>query len=394
MVKARNSHVMFAAFVLLAMLPASYAATCALDTDCGSGKICRDGVCQACTPGSYEKNGVCVTDYLVNAANIALLISFLLVGVVYALAKVFEDARFSNWAQTHLYQTIGTAIILLFYLSASGFLDLALGPAFCSGSIVYPELGAPPGGARSCTDWTSTQAYVANYLEEKKAFAVASAISVLSLSDCAGLASSLSIGINVDVISMYWTPFGALGSLSNALGMMLSAIAAAVVFLQFQIAVIGMYPGLFGVLLPLGIVLRTFPFTRRAGGAMIAIAIGFTIILPLSYLVVKDIEDKYWNDNCATASTTADCWASAYDVGPTLASSILNPTASTLPTEVINKLKDLFQPGGKYSCLAFKLGIAGIILPLLAYMITLHITRGIAELLGTDLDLSALVKIL
>jgi hypothetical protein len=330
-----------------------------------------------------------VTDYIVNSANIALLISFMLVGVVYALAKAFEDARFANWAQNHLYQTIGTAIILLIYLSASGLLDQVLGPAFCSGSIVYPELGAPPGGARDCSDWTSTQTYVKNYLNGIKAFAVDSSKMVLSLSDCAGMSSSLSIGINVDVVSFYWSPFGALGSLSNALGMILTAIAAAVVFLQVQISVIEMYPGLFGVVLPLGIVLRTFPFTRRAGGAMIAIAIGFTIILPLSYLVVKDVGDKYWNDNCGAVSTTSDCWSTALDLGSTM-----NPLSSSLPTDVMNKLKDLFKPGGKYSCLAFKIGIAGIILPLLAYMITLHITRGIAELLGADIDLSMLVKIL
>jgi len=367
--KKKSSHMMFAALVLLAMLPASYATTCTL--------------------GSYEKNGVCVTDYIVNSANIALLISFLLVGVVYALAKAFEDPKLVNWAQTHLYQTIGTAIILLIYLSASGLLDQVLGPAFCSGSVVYPELGAPPGGTRGCSDWTSTQTYVANYLDGKKTFAVDSSKMILSLSDCAGMASSMSIGLSVDVISYYWTPFGALGSLSSALGMILTAIAAAVVFLQVQISVIGMYPGLFGVLLPLGVVLRTFPFTRRAGGAMIAIAIGFTIILPLSYLIMKDVEDKYWNDNCATVSITSGCWSTATDIG-----SAINPLSSSIPTDVMNKLKDLFKPGGKYSCLAFKIGIAGIILPMLAYMITLHVTRGIAGLLGADIDLSALVKIL
>jgi len=373
--KVRNSHVMFAALVLLAVLPASYAAT-------------------NCTLGSYEKNNVCVTDYLVNSANIALLISFLLVGVVYALAKAFEDARFSNWAQTHLYQTIGTAVILLIYLSASVFLNQALGPAFCSGSIVYPNLGAPPGGARGCSDWTSTQVYVKTYLEDKRTYAVNSARSILALSDCAGMVTSLSVGLNVDVLSYYWSPFGALGSLSNALGMMLTMIAAAVVFLQVQIAVIGMYPGLFGVLLPLGIVLRTFPFTRRAGGAMIAIAIGFTIILPLSYMIVKDIDDKYWNDNCSGIEGISSCWMTAQDTGSIMLDPLLNPLSSNLPTKVINKLKDLFQPGGKYACVAFRMGIAGIILPMLAYVITLHITRGIAELLGADIDLSALVKIL
>jgi len=104
---------------------------------------------------------------------------------------------------------------------------------------------------------------------------------------------------------------------------------------------------------------------------------------------VKDIGDKYWNDNCGAVGTTLSCWSTALDTG-----SAINPLSSTIPTDVMNVLKEHFKPGGKYSCLAFKIGIVGIILPMLAYMITLHVTRGIAELLGTDLDLSALVKII
>lgn len=40
------------------------------------------------------------------------------------------------------------------------------------------------------------------------------------------------------------------------------------------------------VFLPVGLILRTFPLTRGAGGLLIAIAIGFFFVFPVSYIVV------------------------------------------------------------------------------------------------------------
>ena len=47
------------------------------------------------------------------------------------------------------------------------------------------------------------------------------------------------------------------------------------------------------VVLPIGLILRTFYFTRRLGGTLIAIAIGFFAVFPLTYVLGAQLMDTY-----------------------------------------------------------------------------------------------------
>lgn len=49
-----------------------------------------------------------------------------------------------------------------------------------------------------------------------------------------------------------------------------------------------------GILFPFGIILRTFSFTRKTGGVLIAIGLGFGIILPMSIVFIRYLIDQYY----------------------------------------------------------------------------------------------------
>ncbi len=59
------------------------------------------------------------------------------------------------------------------------------------------------------------------------------------------------------------------------------------------------------VLLPVGLILRTFYFTRRLGGAIIAVAIGFFAVFPMTYVFDAEVMNAYANGSTAQIFSSA-----------------------------------------------------------------------------------------
>lgn len=83
---------------------------------------------------------------------------------------------------------------------------------------------------------------------------------------------------------------GLAGPIKNMLNQMTTALAVAFIINHAQIAVLEfMFYGMITYYLPIGIVLRSFMPTRRLGGAIIAIALGFLIIYPILTIITVNI---------------------------------------------------------------------------------------------------------
>ena len=324
----------------------------------------------------YEQNGVCAPNYFINTATIVIAITFFLIGIAYTLSQVFTNAKLAHWSETELYELLGTAFILFIYLSGSAILNNLIGPAFSNSSLAYP------GEVRSGGSWTTVEDHVKTYLSDELKFIKDDVIrNMMWMASITGILSTLSL-MFTSSNSMLTIPVApAFGGTHQAIFSFISIVAASAVQLKLQLEIVGLWKGMFNVLLPVGIALRAFPFTRTAGGAAIAIAVGFTIVLPISYLIVQDVSSHYWNQYCSGGVNV---------LGDPI-NAILSGFGGTGSAE--NAVKD-FMKSDKMNCIIFRVGIEATLLPFFAYLMTLNITRKLAEMMGAHIDFSALVRMI
>lgn len=106
--------------------------------------------------------------------------------------------------------------------------------------------------------------------------------------------------LNIIIVVPYWSsaPNCGMMPLSVAIMSALDSVSLAILvtaseklFLNFFSKVVLIY------LLPIALVLRTFPFTRRIGAALIALSLGVYIIFPFSIIIAGGIFDSIRGDS-------------------------------------------------------------------------------------------------
>ena len=327
--------------------------------------------------GTYTVRGVEVPDLLMNLANIIGVISFILIAMGYMIARSLDSPRLINMMQTELYQTIATLVILSVYMGGLSFMN-SIGPALYATNLAYP--GDPATRTGTPGDWVGVQQHTINYIQSEIDYLNKKIEQLGRFNVYVGAITSLTISMSVNGQSYYSSLFGGMGSLQQVMGMVLGMLATSVIQLYSQLTIMGMWRGFLNVLLPFGIALRMFPFTRSAGGAMIAIVFGFTFFLPVMYLIIEDVSSHYRvASNCTTDKLSLS--AIMFDVG-----------ISSMASDMFDRINELFGPDGELRCVAFRAGIEAVMLPFFAYLMALNATRKLAELLGAEIELSTLVR--
>jgi hypothetical protein len=330
----------------------------------------------ACQFGYYPSGAGCRPDVFINAATVVMFIVFLFLAALYMIARSVESPRLVNWTETELYQALGTAMILAFYLGSVSILDNIIGPAFSGASFAYP------GEVRQAGNFETVKSMASGYLN-KLNNEISDMIEHISQTGLyIGMLGTFTIGLTVGGQSNFIPLLPGFGAMMGILSTMISIVSPFAMQLKMQQTILNAWDGLFGVLLPLGILLRAFPFTRTAGGALIAIAVGFTLLLPLIYLIMQDVAEHYWvTSGCANVSLK-------------VATKVLDVGFTGMFGDLMGKIEDMFKPGGTMSCILFKLAIEATVLPFFGYLMVLNVTRYIAELLGANVDFSSLVRII
>jgi hypothetical protein len=335
----------------------------------------------------------CYQDIFLNIASVVLLITFAMVGIAFMLGKALDNAKLNNWAEVEFTQVIGTAIVLMLFVSSTYLLDNLVGPAFYKSSVLFPadtyRTASQTQTEGEYVGWKSVQDHSLNYLGQVRLGIEDFIKGFASMSVYVSAVSNIGVFIQPDPnIAVYYSPFSAtFGPIQNTLSMLFMAIVVASSQLQIQIELLSLGTGIFTILLPIGIAFRAFPFTRSAGGAFIALAFGFTIMLPIAYLVVEDISLHMYGTEGRPS-------------GSQLTSQIQSISFSvSSPDEMKTFLDKGFAPPdpadpqkGSLRRLAMFLAIEVTLLPMMAYLMVLNITKEIAELFGSHIDFSTLVR--
>ncbi len=141
------------------------------------------------------------------------------------------------------------------------------------------------------------------------------------------------------------------------------------------------------LILPLGLVLRTFYPTRKTGGFLIALAIGFYIVFPMTYLLNAGIANAYTLVSNQTSLSTLSLNTSNVE-----SSVMAYANQGANGTGIVGSLEDI---GGAVSkqisnLVSYTFGIIAyfimnsFVLPAFSLMLTAISVKELATLLGSD----------
>ncbi len=226
------------------------------------------------------------TELVLNASDLAdwvpvgiisLLVSFAIVALLYMIAEFVKSAELNAWAKNEVYEVMMTALIVGMIVVLFGMVN----------GLSYAMVGD--------NIYTKSLEYLNDVAEHLISFAPLGGFywDLLFYDELIGFLASLSAGLSVVPVWLlvlggsfnFFAGFNILGealvTLTDLVAILHISNEAQIVLLQF------IQREMFRFFLPLGIVLRTFPVTRRTGSTIIAVAVTFYIIYPLTLLMIN-----------------------------------------------------------------------------------------------------------
>ena len=319
-------------------------------------------------------------------AFLAALCAFFVLLILYMLSYLVNSREMGMLAKQEMVQVFVTIFIIVVLVTFNAYTTIAFTDAFAEAfgetSLGHMEFAMEITQAYSDYQW--------ELLKE------------LTLHMVVPLGSIASTSATCSIIGTSFTYPGCIGvqvpfsSLMFATNVMLSAMLAN----NSQLWLLNIADTfLFPVLLPLGLFLRCFQFTRGAGGFFIAIALGFYFVYPFSIMVtagmaqsvdipeppiphnIKYPGEKFW-EGMDTFTIESEC--NPLDLDPYAARKqamrLVGSGAGGSGDELIDGLLYIFFIGGLFTTM-------------LNLLITLSAVRGLASIFGAEVDISGLARI-
>ena len=343
--------------------------------------------------------------YGIAIAILAIMVS--IAGILIGLGYAIEDKKLKEAGRSELYQTlINAAIIGVLFVAFSQYgiitavvngLAQGTGPQSCGASMGY----------------NSAICFAYNYLVGSAAITVngnqypSLMSSVLSLFIpltvlYSVVATIASLNINIVVISVALT---GLGVFLSPLKGMIDFLAASMFLIIAQAALLKFVAiTAVSAILPVGLVLRTFFFTRKLGGTLIAIAIGFFAVFPLTYVFDAQLLATFANGSIGPAfssllseinsvtSSTQSISSTAYGIAqsqPTTAGNTIYVPPNPIPMifSALSNLSNVFSTLlGLFENVLTFLIIQAFILPAFSLILTVISVRELARILGSEIS--------
>ncbi|MFH1448003.1 MAG: hypothetical protein ABIG39_04010 [Candidatus Micrarchaeota archaeon] len=202
---------------------------------------------------------------------IGLIMSWFVVSLIYMIGSLLDNIGLMARAKAEVWEIITTTIILG--------LVIALVTSACTFEIGSMGAAATSGNMFDVAE---------NYLLWLRNYTISVFKDLMTMNSLISVLLSVMGGFQIYGIGIVGQPFAGLQPIMNLMNLFMNGIMICLIISIAQITVLKfIQAGAFNILLPIGIVCRSFPFTRRFGGSMIALAIGLFIIYPF-LLVIND----------------------------------------------------------------------------------------------------------
>lgn len=196
--------------------------------------------------------------------GLLILITFFIIALVYMLSQLFRRPDWSVWAKGELWQAFISCILvgaIIGFASTICIISESIAggdPFFIADSYLHKLV------------WTEMVPAIDNLFRASFQAQVRSALTIGILSCSEGVcfqpnAGAATLSYNFETMAALVTPFTASLLLQKLILQFVKEIA-------------------FTLILPIGLILRVFPLTRDAGAFLMAAAIAFYAVFPLTYV--------------------------------------------------------------------------------------------------------------
>lgn len=323
------------------------------------------------------------------------IISIMLViaGIILGLGIALNEKNLKEFGKSELFQSIINGVLLssLFLIfSKNGLITDIINNIVLKASTTLSCPGFESTNYAICFAYnflTGLNGFVINTVHFFSLFTEISTmlISISSIYVILALISSLKFNFIIGIsLSSIFTPIlSVLSSVITTLVFSLLSIEVQAALLKFA-GIISI-----NVLLPIGIILRTFYFTRRLGGTIIAIAIGFFCIFPLTYLLNAQLVYSYSSNTSLSNSflqNTTQLKSNILNQIPTTSNSISQQFITILDASITNFSSYFWNMINNIINELAIIIVEVFFLPLLSLILTIVSIREFAKVLGSEIS--------
>ena len=319
-------------------------------------------------------------------------IMFAVAGIVYGLGYALDQRRLKEFGTNELFEALfGVALI--------GILAWVLNPSGLLSSLSsYVPAGTQIPGPQECPiqPYNYAICYALGYLQGTQQSVISMLYSAVDTYVLIGTLASIKLDLIVS-IGLSGLNF-ALGPLSG----LIDLLTAVLVLIVMQVTILTAIPPLAAnIFLPLGMVLRAFFFTRNLGGLFLAIAVGFSVVYPMTFFLNSQIVSS---NNVSISSANYKNVVDTFDSISESAMDIFNLSSlnriladnqsttynslvgfiSSGPNSISQLLSTLIDYATFY---VGELIISTFLLPLIDIALTVISIRELSKILGSDIQL-------
>jgi hypothetical protein len=259
---------------------------------CCGGISCTNGFCGGASGGGSQGSWFDFSLYGWLALAVAVAASFL--GLAYMAAKLFELQMLEAWVKVELGELMKSIVIAVFCIALIATVNSA------------SQFLAGEGGAANVI--ANAQNSMKMLYGDAHALYMNLAKVYFNLAKIAGYSYTAGTSMLVFVSFSYSASPGAgLSPLVAEVGAALDAVAGYMMLASAQAAFLQFFATASVVMLPVGIFLRSFSFTRRLGGTLLAATIASSVVYPSSVQLSSEIYKTFQPDLVAsTANVKVD----------------------------------------------------------------------------------------
>ena len=212
----------------------------------------------------------------------------IIIALAYTLSESLSLPQVGVWAKTETTQLIISALIFVLIAWLIGVqCSFDAGALAKMAGVETEKYGVVNDGDTMMSaslkglEWSITQTHITTAFIRRELGALSMRATYNKyVPDGAGLIGSG--GFSVSPLSGDWTMSGNLNMLLN----LNTTFLLSLLFQLFSLLLFSTKSGLFLFLVPIGLVMRSIPFLREAGGGLVAIGVGFYILYPMFLAII------------------------------------------------------------------------------------------------------------
>lgn len=195
-----------------------------------------------------------------------MLAMAMVAGVVYMIGRATGFKRLVNFSMQEVGEIAVTVIVVMLFVGTFTAATSFTPPAFAASAGAYNYNLF----LNDCNSLSSPAIELFSYY-----------VDLAIAQDVQSLVSSFSIKIMPYQFGVSFSPFAGLSTANAPIGTLLSALGAMSGFLVSISVLLGVFYAILPLFLFVGIILRTLPWTRAAGGSFLAMFMAFYIVFPI-----------------------------------------------------------------------------------------------------------------